>query len=383
MNTTVDDYLDDRYESMAEADEEYLSDASMESHHSGAKALVPAIPSRSSQRSSKKSDNILFDLIDAALLAEKCKDEMEKGDPYASYASSEEDGSISCDDIDDTTIHCGDGSAESSRPTTRNGQESVARTVSFMFVGKPQLVEVSSTERPNRPFEATREKKRRPSPIRLLSNKSSLLTRPSSCSGASILSEHKGSDTSSVSNHTLEDTPTKNLAAELAMAEELEEHKLLGFLDGDSHRRDSMAPSLARSSIDTAPMEPIPETPTSPLSPTWRHFRSASRSMSFRARKRPSLSILNFGRTTETIEEAEPTPASICSLQYVLEAPVSPEIHQPKVSLEQPPMRYRDILKGAIRGAPPAQPAPEPPKQGKLTGLLSKKRSIMGLAIFA
>ena len=148
---------------------------------------VPAIPQRNERRASKVLDSLLLEMTSLDGSQDKQRTSIVVNeDPHESYLSSEEDASLSDDyfdsdldiDMEDATVIM-DGQAVS-RPSSRRSQEDTARVVSFVMVGKPQIVEInlpSPTSSPKRQSAAnsldsttTASSKRlskRPIPLRL------------------------------------------------------------------------------------------------------------------------------------------------------------------------------------------------------------------------
>ncbi|KUJ17315.1 uncharacterized protein LY89DRAFT_50810 [Mollisia scopiformis] len=153
---------DSGYEDFQEFDEEdECLDSDMEGsiiHRGRPKKAVraPAIPARNERRASKILENVMLEL--QTLDGKEAKDTdsrsmVPESDPHESYLSSEEDASLS-DDYDDLESLSGtaspsaedadneEGRESFSRGSRRKSQEDTARVVSFICVGKPQIVDI-------------------------------------------------------------------------------------------------------------------------------------------------------------------------------------------------------------------------------------------------
>jgi hypothetical protein len=147
------------YKDFEDFDEDDCVDSDMEGsiiHRGRPKKPVkpPALPQRSEKRTSRLLENVMLELQN--LDGSKGKEEetismVQESDPHELYLSSEEDASFS-DDYDDSLTDFEEGTssedaeatrASSSRASSRKSQEDTARVVSFISVGKPQIVEIN------------------------------------------------------------------------------------------------------------------------------------------------------------------------------------------------------------------------------------------------
>ncbi|KAF8861191.1 hypothetical protein BDZ45DRAFT_281375 [Acephala macrosclerotiorum] len=112
---------------------------------------APAIPARNEKRASKILESVVLELKTLDGTSTKDADSrsmVQESDPHESYLSSEEDASFS-DDYEDSLTSSEDNLEDSSSPvesfsrtTRRRSQEDTARVVSFICVGKPQIVDI-------------------------------------------------------------------------------------------------------------------------------------------------------------------------------------------------------------------------------------------------
>lgn len=110
---------------------------------------VPSLPQRSEKRASKILQSVLADLKN---LEDTAKEEAERisalqtSDPHEEYLSSEEDASLSDYEgsMMDFEILGDEQERNPSRASRRKSEEVTARMVSFMVVGKPQIVNIFS-----------------------------------------------------------------------------------------------------------------------------------------------------------------------------------------------------------------------------------------------
>ncbi|KAE8441523.1 hypothetical protein EG329_004869 [Mollisiaceae sp. DMI_Dod_QoI] len=148
---------DSGYEDFEEYDDECLS-SDMEGsviHRGRPKKVVraPAIPARNEKRASKILESVMIELktLDGAETKDADSRSMvQESDPHESYLSSEEDASLSDDYEDSLNEFEGTSSSDAtsetresfSRSSRRESQEDTARVVSFICVGKPQIVDI-------------------------------------------------------------------------------------------------------------------------------------------------------------------------------------------------------------------------------------------------
>jgi hypothetical protein len=149
---------DSGYEDFEEFDQDECVDAYMEGSVVSRGRLeqpvkTPALPQRSDKRASRLLENVMLEL--QSLDGSKQKEEdkisiVQESDPHELYLSSEEDASFS-DDYDDSISDFEEDmnleDAEAARPfssgaSSRKSQEDTARIVSFISVGKPQIVDI-------------------------------------------------------------------------------------------------------------------------------------------------------------------------------------------------------------------------------------------------
>lgn len=232
---------DSGYEDFQEFDDEECLDSDMEGSvdsmlHRGRPRLVkravtaPAIPARNEKRASRILDNVMMELkaLDGSTTKEpETISTIQESDPHESYLSSEEDASLS-DDYDDTySLHDSAGTSspyleeatteDFTRGSRRKSQEDTARVVSFIMVGKPQIVDIvipspASSSPPKRHSldaltafsQAPAKTVRRPSPLKLYP---STIRR---MSVSSITSTTSSSNTSSNASDLINHPPRRS-----------------------------------------------------------------------------------------------------------------------------------------------------------------------------
>jgi hypothetical protein len=151
-----------RYEDFTEYkdDEDDVLDSDMEGsilHRPRPKKAVktPILPPRSEKRASKILETVMQDLktFDDKETAKEESQRMSvltESDPHELYLSSEEDASLS-DDYEGSLMDFEESDGEhprgrqTSRASRRRSQEDTARVVSFIVVGKPQIVNIFNT----------------------------------------------------------------------------------------------------------------------------------------------------------------------------------------------------------------------------------------------
>lgn len=149
---------DSGYEDFGESDQDEFLDSYMEGSIVRRARLeqpvkTPALPQRSDKRASRLLENVMLELQSLDGSKQKEEDKVSivpESDPHELYLSSEEDASFS-DDYDDSIsdfeedMNLEDAEAaraSSSRASSRKSQEDTARIVSFISVGKPQIVDI-------------------------------------------------------------------------------------------------------------------------------------------------------------------------------------------------------------------------------------------------
>lgn len=278
LSSTEDQHYDDDYED-EEYDEEMMDDGTIINRPRPKKAAkCPAVPPRSARRASKGLD--LNCLEKEQPRTEEVEDAF---DPHQLYLSSEEDASESADDYDESLLDLLDDDRTPSRTSSLKSFEDTARVVSFMFVGKPLLVEISI----EKPKPKSRQRQRRPSPLRLDSISS---FRPLT-QKANLPRQNTDPDivSSVASIHTTTtDSETQSIAP--------------SFLDADpfppSTTSDAHPPTTNTTAL---------KTPTTTLSNAWKTGVSRTLSLAKSARRRPSIPLLNFvgdkSTTTLTLDK--------------------------------------------------------------------------------
>lgn len=155
-------------------DDENMSDASSmldRPRPRKQKLRTPIVPQKSELRASRILENLTLELQSlqqAAIEDLQDRHASTLSDPHELYLSSEEDASESADDYDESFVELDaendlELQATSSHTSSRSSREDTARAVSFMYVGKPHLVDIFTHERP----QTSSLPKHRPAPLRL------------------------------------------------------------------------------------------------------------------------------------------------------------------------------------------------------------------------
>jgi len=323
------------------------------------KVALPAIPPKSELRASRILENLTIELetLEKAALEEKSKDQSVESDPYKSYLSSEEEGSESADEFDESIVELDSDRPPSSRASSSCSHEDTARVVSFMFVGKPQLVEVVSHDRSSLKRRSTdrsesRESRRRPSPLRLIPG--------------STLSPRTSSLTSSSKN-----LPLRQYTLPDAAASTLSVASKHSFLQSDPFR----TPNPNEVEKVSSSSDAFPKTPTS-INTAWKGgILGVTRTLSKAAKKKPSMPKLSLPNTSASPRHPPGTPTTATPNTAT---PISASSPMPRPSQDQGPVNYQDILRGAIRGAPPPSPNLKTKSSSLFLLGMTRRRSIKG-----
>lgn len=160
----IDEY---DYSDFEEGDENDVDmDGNSILHRPRPKKTVPDLPVKSRMRASRILEDLTIQLQSLEQSALNDINKHSDEDPHEHYLSSEEEASESADDYDESIIELDSDRPTSSRASSRHSHEDVARVVSFMFVGKPMLVEIT-LEKPKATAHLQRFSNKRPSPLRL------------------------------------------------------------------------------------------------------------------------------------------------------------------------------------------------------------------------
>jgi hypothetical protein len=363
LNTDAEEHYDSEIDDFQERDDEEMSDVSILNQPRLSKTIIPAVPPRSELRASRIFENLTIELeaLEKAALEEKLRGQLVESDPYKSYLSSEEEGSESADEFDESIVELDSDRPPSSRASSRCSHEDTARVVSFMFVGKPQLVEVASHDRPaslkrrstDRSVES-RESRRRPSPLRLIPN----------ITGSSTLSTRTSSLAASSKN-----LPLRLYTHPAAAASTLSVASKHSFLQSDPFP----TPNPNEVEKVSSSSDAFPKTPTS-INAAWKgSILGVTRTLGKAAKKRPSMPKLSLAYTSTSPRQPSGTPTTATPNTATPKSASSP---LPRPSQDQGPVNYQDILRNAIRGPPPTSPN----LKTKTSGLLgmARRRSIKG-----
>jgi hypothetical protein len=359
LDADTEEHFDHELDDFQERNEEDMSDGSILDQPRLSKTSIPAVPPRSELRASRIFENLTIELeaLEKAANEEKNKEQSVESDPYASYLSSEEEGSESTDEFDESIVQL-DSDRPPSSTSSRCSHEDTARVVSFMFVGKPQLVDVASHERPaslkrrsTDRSDKSEEPRRRPSPLRLI---------PSNTTGSSTISTRKSSLSVSTRNLPLRSyTFPEAAASNISLAGE---HS---FLQSDPFaKRNSQEVEKVSSSSDAYPKTPVG------VADQWKgSILGMTKSLSKAAKRKASIPKLSLSYTsTVTLPTSSPTPTTA--------TPISVSSPMPRPSQDQGPVFYKDILRNVIREPPPASPKLKTSRSNLLG--IGRRKSIKG-----
>lgn len=339
LNSKPDENYEHEYNDFQDEREDERIDGSILSS-SRPKSEIPAIPPRSSLRASRLLESFMIELEapEEATAGDESSRQSVESDPHASYLSSEEEASESADDYDESIVEL-DGNRPTSRASSQDSQEDTARMVSFMFVGKPQLVDVSHS-RPNslkrRSTDCSDKSRRRPSPLRLTSNDSR------SSTPSSVRSEtYPASTAHLIRQHT--NPATLNSSLNLSSRH--------AFLQSDPF------PTLSPQEVQVPPsVDTRPKTPTAIASAAWK--KGVTRTLSL-AKRKPSIPKLSLAYNTLP----DPPQASLPPWTASIATPVSAVTPRhvaspatPRESQDQGPVNYSDIMRNVIKAPPPQAP---------------------------
>jgi hypothetical protein len=316
------------------------------------KLKAPALPQRSEKRASRILDNMMLELknLDGSTPKELEKTSVVgEEDPHELYLSSEEDASLS-DDYEDSlnelepvdSNETGER-ATSSRASSRRSQEDTARVVSFIMVGKPQIVDIFQTsptatqKRHSLDLEklsSTLNKKpaqRRPSPLKLYPNSIRRLSVSSMASVTSNSTHYTTTSHSSSQRPAAQGSATQTQASQPAPAHSTsylpprKSSRLASLVSNTKNTLQKHAASSSTAQFHTIPpaflsMDPYaskqaqqgasssrksediqereePKTPTSAAAAAWK--KGISRTLS-KARK-PSIPKINLAYTSGVV----------------------------------------------------------------------------------
>jgi hypothetical protein len=363
LKTDTEEHYDSEIDDFQERDEE-MSDGSILNQPRLSKTTIPAVPPRSELRASRVLENLTIELeaLEKAALEEYMKDQPVESDPYKSYLSSEEEGSESADEFDESLVKLDSDRPPSSRASSRCSHEDTARVVSFMFVGKPQLVEVASHDRPasikrrsTDRSEESRESRRRPSPLRLTPN----IT-------GSTLSLRTTSLTSSSKN-----LPLRQYTLPDAAASTLSIASKHSFLQSDPFR----TPNPNEVEKVSSSSDAFPKTPTS-INAAWKgSIFGVTRTLTKAAKKRPSMPKLSLAYTSASPRQPAGTPTTATPNTST---PISASSPMSRPSQDQGPVNYQDIMRNVIRAPPPTSPNLKTKSSSLLLLGMSRRKSIKG-----
>lgn len=306
---------------------------------------APILPQRSEKRASRIFESsVRIETKSLHDFVPEAEEESDAMDPHELYLSSEEDASFSDFDDADSLMDFEaspmeeneNQSAPSSRGSTRRSQEDTARVVSFITVGKPQIVEVHSSPPRNAlriDTTNTLPEARRPSPLRLYPS----ALRRLSITSMTSLNSHRSSTMPSTQEPT--NSPnTLPIRKSSRMASIVTSTKH-AFLQSDPFESDSNMQSS---------QENTPVTPKTPISMAAAAWKTGFNRTLLKARK-PSMPKLSLSYTAGVV-----TPRTQSKMN--LAAEVEDEVteldpwRQRQRAATTPqtehdgPMRYQDIM---------------------------------------
>lgn len=361
------------YENFEEFDEEdECVDSDMEGsiiHRGRPKKAVkaPALPQRSEKRTSMLLQNVMLELQSLDGSREKEADNVsivQESDPLELYLSSEEDASLS-DDYDDTLSDFEETGSEdvegtresSSRASSRKSQEDTARVVSFISVGKPQIIDIyvpsispSTTNNRyslnlenldsfnNTPTSSPQKSTRRPTPLKLypairrMSISSITASHFSSSSSPAYVHPYAASTTNLSFGTTSTCTPVpqplpprkssrlgNNLTSLITNAKASFLHS--DPFSGSTSYIPTSPNTYMKEREDTEVQSPVtPKTPTSMAAAAWKKTLS-------RARK-PSMPKLSLAYTAGVVPQRKDSDASPSKLNLEIPPAPAPELEE-------------------------------------------------------
>lgn len=313
---------------------------------------APALPQKSARRASRALDDLAAKL--ASLPGQSANEletdkELDGSDPHESYLSSEEEASEIADDYDESIIDL-----DCYRPPSldsRHSHEDTARVVSFVYVGKPQLIDIFTHDSSLSPHDDG-PPSRRPSPLYL--NSTSSQYRPSISSTRSSSLNALGSLTNglgrlrrvqgSISGHVL--TPL--------------------FLQSDPFAAEGQEIQTA-SPIDS----PTPKTPTSIANAAWKGSIKGMQRTLTKARRKTSIPRLSLAFAQGAAKPQSPVTARPSTPPME----ISTTGQTPQTPKQEGPVYYKDIIRSAIHAPPPALPvSPKLTKARTATNILKMGR---------
>ncbi|KAI1485588.1 hypothetical protein F5X96DRAFT_320672 [Biscogniauxia mediterranea] len=307
----------------------------------------PTIPRRNSLRASKLLDSLKLNSIESATQSLNTSHDV--------YLSSEEEASTSAGEFSDYDF---DSDSEYSEEPSlrRRSQEDTARAVTVVFVGKPCLVDLSSSRRPRTPV------RKRP--------QSNIFERSST--SPSVPSSF---DTGSLESHRPRQSSLTSISTDLSK-------EAPSFLSQDPF-------PTSNYKLDSQNKDSIPSGPRTPRSSTALHRFQKSISL---ARKR-SRSNLKATASSDNLAQVAVAAAAAKNLRLSLNtsppaAAAATEELEPPMKSEAPPSAtttiapqsprtYNEILRAARKNAqPPPSPSsqamsPMSPATAKKGGILS------------
>jgi hypothetical protein len=384
---SAEDFVSDDYHNMQKGDDDYMSDGSIYSEHLSSRTTPPALPPKSQLRASRTIETLVAHMQSMEEAArQKQSDKTFDNDPYVSYASSEEDGSVSADDYDESMIELDRDISTLAQPLKRRSRVDTAKAVSFMFLGKPHLVDIAPHDQFKRhSMDHVQPVRQRPSNLRHASapyGLSSMLERPSSPTSSSnnvSLDEHKdeerpasrapSSDYSSVRSHSAKDSITSSIGLSSA-ASSVSLASKHSVLDSDSLPTSEVPQTEPRS----LPTE-LPTSPGGTVDAAWKSgLKNFQRSFSLAGVKRSSMLKL----TPPPPSKLSSQHGSTTALSATPMSPTSPVAARP--SPDRGPVSYQDIMRNVIR-EPPPRPESSLAKTSRSGGLfgLGTQRSNKGV----
>lgn len=351
----VDEY---EYSDFEEGEEDDVDmDGNSVLHRPRPRKLVPDLPARSQLRASRVLENLTIQLNDLEQAALDDAKRQNVEDPHEHYLSSEEEASESADEYDESIIELDSDRPPSSRASSRQSYEETAHVVSFMFVGRPTLVEIT-LEKPSSTIHLQRLSSRRPSPLRLTPSTSmtSLRAHRPTTSRTSSLGAPTNTLSGRASKSSLSKLASKAnfLSHDPYPASEAQDISVYSTADQNRNSK-----SNSNSNSDDKEIK-------SSLKDSWKLNRHFSLS------KHRKASISNLARLSTMSSTMSAFTLPIQSNVTASPTTISPQ--DKRKSADSGIVRYEDILRSAIRAPPvPSPVSTNSPLMGRFTRTKSLK----------
>jgi len=381
-----------------EFDDEYYHQAALESQMdvrsemshrlSRPPTSLPQIPLRSEKRASRIMENAMLQIGSPDTETQDKEEPGVEEDPLEWYLSSEEEGSLS---DEESVVEFGESSPEGERPRTsrsssRKSREDTARVVSFIVVGKPQIVDISihsrsstssSQKRLSVDLEALSKtasptRHRRPAPLKLYPGHA--IHRLSIASTLSNSSQT--SNLASISDPSSYPPRKSSRLASLVTSTKSSLHH--SFLSSD--------PYAHQQQEEDEPM--TPKTPTSMAAAAFRKGFGKTLSKAAAFSKRPSVQKLSSAHSNATRTDSKLNLSNGYMVEEYREDAIEEEeadgreIRRSVTLTLAPttrgggPCRYEDDMCGVIKAPPLASPVVEEKRRGPFMFGVGRRKSM-------